>query len=211
MVSPDDPNQPPLTPWSPRRKSRKSDPGSWASKPAGSEKIWAGVARKFVPEPGRPPTPRVMIQRMFGKGARGHGLKTKDAAQALGVSQSTVQRWIRDRKLPDSVAAGALRQQYQGWQGSPSGRKSGLGRKALADLKGVTRVKFTGQLKISFDVRYREDMDVEISDPDAWARVVDLMASGDDRGAHDAFEDLVRDSANWGAPVYLKIDDIGFD
>lgn len=178
----------------------------FAARPRGSEKIWEAA----VPKPSRPPTPRVMLTQLFGKGPRG-GVNTKAAAQALGVSARTVQRWIKTRKLPDSGAANALRQRHEQWSNTPAGRKSALGRKNRDRIAGAKGIQFWGQLAISGDVRNRRGMEIKGWTPAHMDRLLDRLAAGDDPGAHAALEDLISNSAAWGGDVEIRIDQITFN
>lgn len=70
----------------------------------------------------RPPQPRpnTMLRDLFGRGRRDHTrADTGRAAEELGVSQRTVERWIQKKKIP------AAREQEirQRWEESPAGRK----------------------------------------------------------------------------------------
>jgi hypothetical protein len=213
---PDDPNQPQLPGMG---RPRRQAPPAWAPssqprvpferRPTGSEKkIWSAA----VPEAARPVTPRVMIQRLFGRTPRGRP-DTKAAADQLGVSQRTVQRWIHDRKPPKSDAGQQLQSSYQQWQNTAAGRKSALGRKADARVRGTRRITFTGWLKISHDVRERKNMQIDIraQHRPLVDNLVDQLAAGNDQAAHEALEDLVTNTADWGGDVYLRIDSLKFE
>lgn len=193
--------QPPENPpaWAPPARPSFSDMDK------GAEKIWQAA----VPAPARPPTPRVMVQQLYGRTSRGRP-NTRAAADALGVSQRTVQRWIKDRKLPTSDAGAGLRRNHAQWSNSPAGRAHALGRKNRAQLQGARRITFTGTVKISGDVRDRKNMQIDIADQALLDRVIDRLADGDDLGALSALEDLFYESADFGADVGLAIETITF-
>ena len=179
----------------------------FSQKPDGAEKIWQAIAPAA---PSRPPTPRAMLAAMYGRGARGR-VNTRAAAEALGVSQRTVQRWIKDRKLPSSAAGDAVRAQHQRWRDSPAGRSSTLGRKLRGQLAGARRFTFSGDVKVSSDVRKRPQMLVQGWPPENMQALIDRLEAGDDAGAHRELEKMVTASADWGSDVYLKIDSITFE
>lgn len=181
-------------------------PVPFSERPKNSDRIWQAAA----PEPTRLPTPRVMLTKMFGKGLRG-GVNTKAAAEQLGVSQRTVQRWIKDRKIPESMAGQSLKSQHQAWKNSPKGRTAALGRKRLGELKDTKRIGFTGDLRISSDIRRRTNMQVEGFTQDQLDNLLDALAGADDSRAHAALEDLISKSASWGGDVEIRIDKVSFD
>lgn len=209
---PDDPNQPQL----PGMRAKRQGKPAWATRtpavpfgqmPMGSEKIFQAAA----PDAGAPATPRVMIGRLFGR-TRGR-LNTKAAADQLGVSQRTVQRWVHDRKTPSSEAGQRLQAAHRDWYSTAAGRKSALGRKNLARIQRARRIYFNGHLKISNDVRKRENMqiDINLAARQKLQEVIEHMAAGDDPSAHTALEELIGESDNWGGPVSIRIDDLRFE
>lgn len=177
---------------------------SFDDRPKGIEKIWAGAA----PASPRPETPRAMVARHYGKGPRG-GLNTKAAAEDLGVSQRTVQRWIKDRRMPETSEGGdRLKQKHEAWKESPDGRRSALGRKRKDELLAARTVNMNGQVKVSKDVRPRTGLEVGITEGDM-ARVVDALASGDDAGAYAILEDVFGDA--FGGSVGLSFEKVWFE
>lgn len=175
----------------------------FSEQPLNSERIWAAA----VPATTKAETPRVMITRLFGRNSRG-GPDTKTAATQLGVSQRTVQKWVRNRKTPTSVGGDQLKGQYQDWRHTPAGRKSSLGRTNRDRLLGTRQITFSGTLAVSGDVRKRNNMGIEIANPLLMAHLVDRLGAGDDPGAHQALEDLIGDP--FGGDVSVRIDKIEF-
>ncbi len=212
---PDDPEQP-LAPW--QQQIRQQQPElSFEDTPRGSAKIWEQIA---PPAQERASSPRTMITRLFGKGARG-GPNTKAAAEALGVSQRTVQKWIRDRRVPNSPGGQSLASRHQDWRNNtPQGRRHALGRirggeKIRDRLNKAQRIYFTGNVKISSDVRHRKGMQIDLDAGDM-ALMLD-KASISDEAAHEALEYLVGKQM-FGVhddgkvdDVYLTIDDLRFE
>lgn len=172
--------------------------------PRNADRIWTAA----VPPPRNPPTPRAMILNLFGRAARG-GPGTNAAAQALGVSQRTVQRWVHDRKAPErSAAAQALRTRHQEWRDSPQGRRSALGRKRRDQIKNARRVHFTGTIRISHDQRPQRRTTVELA-PEVLAAILERLEAGDDDGALAALEDGFGDA--FGGSLSLAIDRLEFE
>ncbi len=215
-MSPDDPDQPPLSPWQQQIQTQQPEV-SFEDTPRGSERIWQQLA---PPSQERPSTPRSMITRLFGKGPRG-GPNTRAAAEALGVSQRTVQKWIHDRRVPKSEGGQALTTQHQDWRNNTTeGRRHALGRvrggqKVRDRLAKSRRIYFTGNVKISSDVRHRKGMQIDLSDGDMQL-LLDKAAAGDTEG-HEALEYLVSKSM-FGVhdggkvdDVYLTIDELRFE
>lgn len=215
-MAPDDPDQPPLAPWQQQIQSQQPQL-SFEDTPRGSERIWQQLAPQ---DQERPSTPRSMITRLFGKGPRG-GPNTRAAAEALGVSQRTVQKWIHDRRLPKSEGGQKLNSQHQDWRNNtPEGRKHSLGRvkgglRIRDRLNKSRRIYFTGNVKISSDVRHRMGMQIDLSDGDM--QLLLDKASVSDADGHQALEYLVGKSM-FGVhddgkvdDVYLTIDDLRFE
>lgn len=207
---PDGPQQPEIPGVRPTRNkpawavsAGSDDELPFSEQPLNSERIWAAA----VPTSGRPATPRAMITKLFGRNSRG-GPDTKTAADQLGVSQRTVQKWIHNRRTPTSSGGDQLRTQYQGWQHTPAGRKSTLGRKNRDRLLSTRRITFSGTLAVSGDVRKRNSMEIEVANPQLMANLVDQLGAGDDPGTHRALEDLIGDP--FGGDVSVRIDKIEF-
>lgn len=181
----------------------RADTARFDSMPRNSEKIWDSVKAKVGR--GRAPTPLAAMQKLYGKGRGGKGVNTKAAAQDLGVSQRTVQRWVKDRRTPKSEAGARLTQQYQAWQNTPRGRASALGRRHQGAVREAKRFTITCTVKISTDVGKRTNMAIDIADDSRgdWNLMVDHMIAGDDAGMHDYLE-RVTGQSGFGGDVEIK-------
>lgn len=89
------------------------------------------------------------IGHLYGTTSRGQP-DTRTAAEALGVSQRTVQRWIAADRAPARGAGPQLAQQHQTWRDTAPGRQGQVNPARAAQLQqhgGL--VRFTGRIKIS--------------------------------------------------------------
>lgn len=159
------------------------------------------VARAKRPEPN--PKANTMLRDLFGRSERDKNrADTAAAAAAVGVSTSTVRRWIRDGLPAHSDAAARVREQ---WKNSPTGRKRRLGtdttkRFATPTAPGAPLIagRVTGNFYVSNDPRngkprsFAFDMD----DADSTA-MMQAMLDGDDQGAFNAWADAVGEDI-WG-------------
>ena len=130
--------------------------------------------------------PRGQVQDMYGKNSQGRP-DTKAAAQQLGVSQRTVQRWLKEGRVPDSEGGRKLTSAHGQWRDSPAGRRAQLSPARERRLRNGAQMKYTGKVKISNDSRFRSTT-VELS-PEEMSAILDAQLTGDDRGAHEALED----------------------
>lgn len=180
--------------------------------PSNSERLYQAVNSAVGEEEhGRPATPRKIVEQMFGR-TKGR-LNTRAAADHFGVSQRTVQRWIHDRKLPTSPGGQTARQGHQHWRHNTSeGRRKTLTPARRERLHSTRSITFTGQLRISHDVRQRNGMEIEFDEGhrELVDAMLDAMASGDDTAARAAFEDLIEETGSWGSDIEVKIDQIQF-
>lgn len=176
---------------------------SWGPEVATSssiEALWAAV-RKTREDT----SPTGMVLAVYGTTSRG-GPNTKAAAEALGVSQRTVQRWLKSG-LPKarSAAADALTGGYQAWKNTTDGRRAQLSTRREARLrnKGTTMI-FYGKIAVSSDPRngVNRSTTVDIS-PENMNRILDATLAGDDAAAHAALEDAFGEA--FGGSVSLDI------
>lgn len=151
------------------------------------------------------PRPRAkrMISELFGKNARG-GPNTSAAAKQLGVSQRTVQRWVKDG-MPKRSPAGE--QLSSTWRDSPKGRKASVSPKRRSELrqgKGQgPMVKVTAYVWVSSDRRngQRRSFEHALSDAEA-DQIMDSSIAGDDDETHD----IAEASFGFGEMNFVQID-----
>lgn len=149
--------------------------------------------------PERAAAPGSMIRDLFGVTRRGTP-NTKAAAEQLGVSQRTVQRWVKQGLPKRSGAAEGLAQRHTTWRNSPEGRRARLSPRRESRLrnKGTTMV-FYGKIGISADQRRRGTS--VLIDGERMGQIIDASLAGDDQLALDRLEDAFGDS--FGGSVSL--------
>lgn len=162
--------------------------------------LWAALSKsKDAPvEPGG------MVGDLFGLTPRG-GPNTKAAAEALGVSQRTVQRWIQQGlpKRSRTDVPEQLKRRHQAWRKGPGGRRAAMSTRREARLRNKgTTVNFLGNITISADKRKRSTS-VPLSG-EQMSRLLDAAMAGDDLAAHEALENAFGDA--FGGSVQLEID-----
>lgn len=150
-------------------------------------------------------SPGAMVESLYGRTARG-GPDTRAAAADLGVSQRTVQRWIKDG-LPAARSAGAdqLAAGHDQWKNAPEGRRAQLSPRREARLRNQgTSMVFFGKIAVSSDPRNaaRRSTTITIGGEQMGA-ILDAALAGDDRGAHAALEDAFGEA--FGGSVSLEI------
>ena len=156
--------------------------GPARSKDHGGSKIFKAIADKT-------PRPRAkrMLTYLFGKGPRG-GPDTAKAAQGLGVSRRTIQRWVSDGlpKTPRSGAAAQLRGQ---WQDSPAGRKASVtpARRQHIIGQGISG-RMRGRFWISSDKRNGQSRWINVQLNAEQADWVYQGALENDSAAHSGME-----------------------
>lgn len=160
-----------------------------------AEALWDAVRKT----PERAPTPTSMVSDLFGMTRRGTP-DTRAAAEQLGVSQRTVQRWLKQGMPSRSVAADQLSQRHSSWRNSTAGRRARLSSRREARLRnrGTTMV-FYGRVRISADER-RRGTTVTI-DPNRMGQILDAALANDDRLALAHLEDAFGDA--FGGSVSL--------
>jgi transposase len=161
--------------------------------------LWAALRKSRE----RPVTAQSMVQDLFGTSARG-GPNTRAAAEALGVSQRTVQRWIKTGKLPTrSEAAERLQNNHQAWQATPEARQAAISPRREARLRNQgTSMVFYGTIAISSD-RRRRGMTVDLTGAQM-GRILDAAKANDDALAHQELENAF--GAAMGGSVSLTIE-----
>lgn len=169
----------------------------------GLSKLWAAVRK--APERGR--TPNEMVADLFGTTRRGTP-NTRAAADELGVSQRTVQRWLKQGRLPArsrTDAAERLQRAHNRWKNTPTGRQAAISPRREARLRRQgTTMRFLGTVTISSDKR-RRSTTVQVTG-DQMGRILDASLSGNDAAAHRELEDAFGQA--FGGSVSLSIDEL---
>lgn len=148
------------------------------------------------------PTLRTQLTQVYGRGPRG-GPDTKRIADLFGVTQRTVQRWVKAGKLPESTHGQAAVDDIAAWRESPAGRTALLGPRRSERLatEGFAAT-IEGTYKISRETRHRT---VTAAIDAAQAReIIDALRAGDDTAAHAALENAFGDA--FGGSVKITID-----
>lgn len=146
------------------------------------------------------PTLKTQIKQTYG--TTRHGTPdTKAAAQALGVSQRTVQRWIKTGKLPSSPKGQAAAEDIQTWRDSPAGRSQRIGPRRSQNLSKGFKADIMGVFRVSSDER-RRTVKVPFDERHA-NNVMNAILTGDDDAAHRALEEGY--SAEFGGSVEIEI------
>lgn len=177
--------------------------GGGGNDPRGLGKLWAAVRK--APDRGR--TPGEMVADLYGVTRRGTP-DTRAAADALGVSQRTVQRWLKTGRLPARSRTGAaeqLQRDHGRWKNTPTGRRAALSPRRESRLRRQgTTMRFLGTVTISNDKR-RRSTTVQVTG-DQMGRILDAELSGNDAAAHRELEDAFGQA--FGGSVSLSIDEI---
>lgn len=148
-----------------------------------AEALWAAVRKT----PEKTATPKSMVRDIFGVTRRG-APDTKTAAQQLGVSQRTVQRWVKEGLPRRSTAADQLTRQHAQWGNSPDGRRDRLSTRREARLRNQgTSMVFYGRVQVSADVR-RRGTTVPVSG-ERMGAIIDAALAGEDQVALARLED----------------------
>lgn len=156
-----------------------------------------------------PPTPRPrsvdrMLRFAFGVGSTRSGrIDTRAAAEALGVSRRTMQRWMQ-QGVPSARRSAAAKRletaveaRHQAMQADRRARR----RNAL--VSGVTRMAISGTFSISSDTRERHIQDIEMR-PEQMEAIFSGWDEGGEEGARDALSDAIQESYADG----LELDDL---
>lgn len=144
-----------------------------------------------------------MVTDLYGVTPRGKP-DTRAAAQDLGVSQRTVQRWLQRGLLPSRSRSGGaerLASGHQGWRQSPAGRRAALSPRREARLRNKgTTIRYLGVITISADRRRRSA--VVPLDGERMGRILNQILAGNDAAAHRELEDAFGD--RFGGSVTLS-------
>lgn len=144
------------------------------------------------------------IGHLYGTTGRGQP-NTRGAADALGVSQRTVQRWVAADRAPARGAGLQLGRQHQAWRDTAAGRQGQVdpARAArLAQRGGV--VRFAGRITVSRDSKNRTTS-VVVSGPEM-AAILAAGQNGNDALAHQLLEEAFSNA--FGGSVSLDPTDI---
>ncbi len=151
------------------------------------------------------PTLRTQLTQVYGRSARG-GPNTARAAELLGVSQRTVQRWLKAGKLPESAHGQTAASDLANWRESPAGRAQLLGpRRSERFANQGFIAKIAGTFRISGDKRPNRTVSATV-DPEHARDIIEALRAGDDQGAHAALEDAFGDA--FGGSVSITVDGI---
>lgn len=154
---------------------------------------------------GSPPDIPGAIEYAYGTG-RGGRPNTRAAAEALGVSQRTVQRWM---KAPPAHSAGVdeLHRQAQAAAESPERRRQALNPRRAARIRASgAQVKFSGMTVVSHD-RRRRDVTYRFTG-EQLAPVVDAYLEGGEAAGRAALTDVFRE--HYGGVGLETIDRLEF-
>lgn len=147
------------------------------------------------------PTAGQVLRDLFGPG-RGDGPDTAKAAQALGVSRRTVQRWMHDG-LPNTPVAKRLQKRHRRWRNeSQAGRRATL---AAVQNRPLGSCRFVGRVIISSDRRNNDVRNFHFNlSPEDIAQLTDTAATSTQRDLHANFEHLIANKG-FGGSVQLEI------
>lgn len=165
---------------------------------------------------GKGTDPEAMLQAAYGRGPRGGAVNTKAAAKSLGVSASTIRRWISGSRSPSPEHLKALQTASRQAASTKAGRRaatadfraSAQGQKALA---GASRIWVKGNQGVG-----GRDSDKYTRTRDAAQPVdpedVEAMLAAYEEGGADALHEWMCDIMDryvpdWG---FISIDDFGF-
>lgn len=129
---------------------------------------------------------RDQVREVYGTNSRG-GANTAAAAEDLGVSARTIQRWIKADKTPHSDNGATFGRKHTDWRNSAAGRAEVPVTKTEKQLRsnGGT-IGFNGTVAISSD---RTDRTVNIIlSAQEMSAVLDALRNGDDTAAHTVLE-----------------------
>lgn len=163
--------------------------------------LWEALSRKAKPVS---VSPRERITDLYGTDPRGRP-NTRAAAEDLGVSQRTIQRWLKADREPSSPAGRQLTHQHQSWRSSAAGRAGQINSRREARLrKSGTTIQYKGLIAISADRRKRNTS--VLLTGEQMSTILDATQAGDDDAALSALEDAFGDV--FGGSVTLTPDDI---
>ena len=171
-----------------------------------AKSVWQ--AMKDLAGTSQPPPAAEMLRDLFGVGRRG-GPDTARAAQRLGVSRSTIQRWARTG-LPNTPTARRLQTRHRRWLNeTKAGRAKTTDR--IAQRGGIA-VTFHGKVRISNDSRNNQARHFSYTlTPGNTDLLTGVAATGDRTDLHAAFEYVTTDEVFRGGSAQLDINDVFFN
>lgn len=159
--------------------------------------LWGAFGRDAAREPG---DVRTLLSDLYGANRRG-GVNARAAAADLGVSERTVQRWVKADRLPENANGQRARADWHRSADVRAGRMNSR-RESRLRSKGTT-IRFTGVLMISRDKRRRKDLPITLTGEQA-GDILDALLAGNDEDARLALEDAFGDAL--GGDVELAIE-----
>lgn len=167
-----------------------------------SQAMWDAIRKT----PEKPPTPESMVRDLYGDTQRGTP-NTRAAAEQLGVSQRTVQRWLQHGVPTRSEAAENLTRRHGSWRDTAPGRRARLsGRRETRLRNKGTSMVFVGKIRISSADERRRGTTVLIS-PERMGSILDASLAGDDKLALNRLEDAFGDACG-GSVSLVEIDEL---
>ncbi len=154
-----------------------------------------------------------MLQAAFGKGRRGAAVDTRAAARALGVSQRTIERWVKGDNQPRSDHRKTLSRRARSAATTKRGRRAAIqepliraqaGRGARLTLKGIQ-----GPYRAGSDTARDRTIGLNLT-PAQLQDLLNIYADAGDKAAMKWLEQLTDQDylAGWG---FDKIDRLGLD
>lgn len=158
---------------------------------------------------------RSMLQTVYGTVRRGVDVvDTKEAARRLGVSQRTVQRWLKGEHKPSSEPLKKLRTKSRQAVTTKAGRARSL-KRAMANqkvLRGGVKVRVQGKQGPMGYERDNRSAQQKLS-PEEHQMVMQAYAEGGDAGAMSVLQDLFSqkyvDGWNFESIKDFRIDGLG--
>lgn len=144
------------------------------------------------------PQARTILRDLFGRASRDHSRPdTAAVAQALGVTQRSVQRWVHDNKLP-----AARRAELQArWDDSPAGRKRRISPTAQRLFHSGSEVAAVvhAKIEISNDRRNGTDRYFTLTfDPADASALMTAMLAADDAEAERIWDQEIEQAFGGG-------------
>ena len=147
------------------------------------------------------PQARTMLRDLFGRGSRDRSRPdTAAVAEALGVTQRSVQRWVRDNKLP----AGRRAELQARWDDSPAGRKRRISQAAQNAFRSGSQMAAVvhAKIEISDDRRNGKDryFTLTFGSEDSSA-LMNAVLAGDDAEAERIWEGALESGFGGGVGI----------
>lgn len=165
----------------------------------GTEHIWNAIGGRVAAR--EPDDVRELLSEVYGTNSRG-GVNSRAAAADLGVSERTVQRWVKQGKLPSNENGEHARRV---WKESPEARAARMNPRRESKMRNRgTTLRFKGVIKISSDTRNTRTRSVDVAlTAEQAGDILDALLAGNDEAAHAALEDIFGDA--FGGDVELAI------